>query len=57
MYRYTVLMHTTFTDKLYICVHNSYKRDTHTYMDIALDSCTDTLHYCTQLVQIDYTSV
>jgi hypothetical protein len=31
MYRYTVLLYTTL---LYLCLHNSYKRDTHT--DIAL---------------------
>ena len=30
-YRYTVLLYTTCTDELFVCVHNSYKRDTHTH--------------------------
>ena len=46
MYRYTVLLFTTCTDELYLCVHNLYKRNTHTltHTDTAfyiyLDSCT-----------------
>jgi hypothetical protein len=35
-FRYTVLLYTTCTDELYICVHNSYKQDTHTHTDISL---------------------
>ena len=60
-YRYTVLLYTSCTDELYFCVHNSYKRDTHTNTRtlhfIHIDYCTDILHYCTQLVQMDCTSL
>ena len=59
MYRCTVLLYTICTDELYFCAHNSYKRDTHTWKlhFIYLYSCSDTPHYCTQLVQMDCTSV
>ena len=62
LYRYTVLLYKTCTDELYFCLHNSYKRDTHTHThtDIALyiyrfmqrytvllyTSCTDGLYLC-----------
>ena len=68
-YRYTVLLYTTCTDELFVCVHNSYKRDTHTHTHthtnthtrtlhfIYIDSCTDILYYCTQSVHKNGTSV
>jgi hypothetical protein len=65
-YRYTVLLYTTCTDELYVCVHNSYKQDIHymrTHMDIALYIYrflyrhTVLLYYCTHLVKMNSTFV